>query len=125
MAAVDLVTVWINAADDPSDGVALIAATRLSRTQQTSAEFQQTPVRQRMVVTGVPRLRTWTLDCDGVTDAELKWLRDHEAVLCCFRDPTGDKMYGSWSVTSDSPFWSSGWSKFEMTITEITYSEAV
>lgn len=125
MAVVSLHTLWINAASDLSDFLALQYASGLSGGSSTSVTYQvMASGRQRAIVTG-SSLRTYKVSCDGVTPAELAWLRAHEAVLCCFRDPYGQKLYGMFTATPWTGKVPGALTSTELDVTEVSHSEAV
>lgn len=125
MAVVDLHTLWINTASDLSDFVALTAASGLSGGSSTDVAYQVSASgRQRAIITG-KSLSTYKVSCDGVSPSELAWLRAHEAVLCCFRDLYGQKLYGMYTATPWTGRVVGAWMPTELDITEVSHSEAV
>lgn len=125
MAVVNLSTLWINDATDPADFIALRSAAELSGGSSTDVTYQvMASGRQRAIVTG-KSLSTYKASCGGVTPAEMAWLRAHEARLCCFRDPYGQKLYGMFTATPWVGLGRSSWMPTELDITEVSHSEAV
>lgn len=67
--------------------------------------------------------QTAKVELNFCTDAQTAWLKAHQGVLCCFRDPRGGRFHGFYADSTFAPrFILDSWI-VPFTVTGVTYNE--
>jgi len=125
MAVVHLDTVRLAAVTDLSAQV-LLEVTSLSETDGKAGEVRHYANGRRRVISRTSRHRTVPLEFDLVDERDtLETLRGWCGQVVLYRDPRGRKVYGVFHELDIDENVSTDFASVSLTLTEVTYSEAV
>lgn len=124
MASVNLTTLWLNVAADPSDFQVFPYMSALSRARTKPGRTVALAGGRVRAIRQAGRVVEWQVDLPHCTPEQLAWLEAHVGDVVCARDDRGHKTFGVyWSVpVSEHSYNSDG--DVQVTLTEITFSEA-
>jgi hypothetical protein len=127
--SVDLCAIFINAAVDLADFVAVeYAGETIAPSTRADVEVRKLANRTRLIRRGtgaVATLESLQVTFERCTAEQVAWLRDHVGELVCIRDHVGGKFFG---VYTDVPreVATAYRDRFKVTLSfdQVTYSEA-
>lgn len=125
-----LCAIFLNAASDPVDFVALrYAGDSLSISTASDVEVRRLANRTRLIRKGtgaVTRLESMSVTFQRCSPSDVDWLRDHVGQLVCVRDHVGGKFFGVYpDVPRDV---ATAWrdrATVTINLQQVTYSEVV
>jgi hypothetical protein len=122
-----LCQIWFNAASNLADAASFTYASEaIGITSTPRAEVRQLVNRRRVVRRGTRVYDTINLTLQGVTPAQLQWLRDHVGTIVCVRDHVGSKVYGVYrELPRDVETRVRTRAEVKLTFDEITHTEVV
>ncbi len=124
MASVSLVTVWLNAAANPSDYASFPLMAALNVTTSQSGEIRQyAGGRTRLVVkAGTPR--TIALDLPELDRTQVTWLEGHVGQVVCVRDDRGRKIWAAYLTVPMDETQGDTTGGASITLVEVSFTEA-
>jgi hypothetical protein len=125
MTAVNLKTVWLNLASDPSSSVSPTTMASLSVDKVAPGEVRTLANGRRRVIRRAGTARSATVSVDAATRAEIEWLEDHVGEVVCVRDDRGRKFFGAYLSVGVDEIRGNNYGNVSIALTEVTYSEAV
>lgn len=124
----DLVSIFFNAASNLADLRAFrYAGDSLAENTTARGEVRQLANRRRLITRGsdVPA-ESFSLTLPHCTREDVAWLRAHVSQLLCVRDHVGTKFYGAYlEVPRQVSTTFRDWTSVQLSLDEVTYSEAV
>lgn len=125
MASVTLRTLWLNDADDLSDSMSFPWMSKLSVQTAKPGEVRLMSNGRLRVVTRAGQTRTFDVDLPNLTRVEVEWLEAHIGRTLLVRDDRGRKIYGAFFTLPDDAHQYDDENDVQLTLQEITRSEAV
>lgn len=125
MAGVTLGTLWLNDAADLSDGIAFPLMSKLTVVTAQPGEVRTMANGRLRMVSRAGRSRTWQADLPNLDRTAVDWLEDHLGELVLVRDDRGRKMFGTYLTLPDDAHRYDAESDVQITLLEVTHSEAV
>ena len=126
MTGVAFNAVLLNSAANPSDFISLPNASQLNVSNDVNGQVRAMASGSLRAVTVAGRPRTFTLTFPLSARAAITWVEQHIAQTVCVRDDRGRKVYGVYfSTPIAEQIFSSSYGDIALTITEVTFSEAV
>lgn len=125
MAVVTLTTVWMNLASDLTQSLVVEFVTQINPSPQTPGEDRMYGNGRYRGLTAGATQNQVQLAFAGVDPATLATLRAWDGQLVCYRDPSGEKFYGSYRSPQVSRHPYDADADVTLTVTEKTFSEAV
>lgn len=120
MARVNLTSLWMNDAEDPSDFCELPLWATADRSDKRNVDFMPLSDGSLRAITRPGGTVTWAVAIE-VCDADtLAWLRSHATKPVYVRDPDGNKIVGVYPQIDDSHLKMPGQrSSVSLTVTQI------
>ena len=125
MASVDLTTLWLNVVADPADYQWFPFMAALSRAKTKPGRTVALAGGRVRAIRQAGQAVEWEMDLPHCTPQQTAWLEQHAGDLLCARDDRGHKVFGViWTVpVSEHSYNDDG--DVSVTLSEITFSEAV
>lgn len=125
MSAVELCAIWLNMADDPSDRMDFEFVGSFSRDVESPARVETLAGGRRRVIRRAGLTRGWSVSLTACTREQIGWLEDRVGQTVCARDDRGHKVFGVFVSVPVSEHLYNEEGDVALSLTEITYSEAV
>lgn len=126
MATVNLDSVWLNVAADPTESLSLPTTSGLSVSSAVEGEVRRLANgRTRNITRAGGKRRTVSVAVAYATRAEIEWLEDHIGVLLCARDNRGRKVFGVYHEVEVDEHRGLAEGGASLSLTEVSFSEAV
>lgn len=121
---VDLKRLWLNAVDDLATGVAFeVHEIEHNPTVNVRTDPYAGGNFRAVVVAGKQRNARVTLGF--CTDVQAGWLKDHQGVLICYRDPRGEKFYGIYAEAGFAPRRMPDSWQITLSVAQVTVNEGI
>lgn len=125
MASIALDTLWLSVAADLADSQSFDTMDGLTASMETRVEVRRYAAGRTRLVSKSGRPRQIRVSLPLLTRSQVIWLEENAGRLLLVRDPAGRKFYGTFSTpTFDERVWDAT-ADTELTIVEISHSEAV
>ena len=126
MASIQLSTVWINLASDPSDYQSFSMLSALRVTKDKPGSVNRYASGRRRLILGAGTDYSIALTLPQLTRAQIVWLDLHVGDVVLVRDNRGRKIWCTYfSLPIDEDFSDIEYGDGSLSLQEITYSEVV
>ena len=125
MTAVQLTTVVLNDAEDPSDQLVLSRMTKYQRQVGKLGRVQAVAGGGRRAIVSAGQHQDWTLNVSKADRSTVDWIEAHVGRVVAIRDDAGHKLFGVYlSVPVEEVPWPRT-ASFDLELAEVSWSEAV
>lgn len=126
MATVDLRTLWLNLASDPSQAASFPYMSALTWTKEQPGEVRRYANGRLRVVRRAGKPKSADVALPGCDRAQVDWLEEHVGRVVCVRDDRGRKVFGVYlAVAVTELSLPRGRADVSLSLAEVTYSEVV
>lgn len=123
--SVDLTTVWLTYAADPTDTIRLVKLATLDEQTSINARYDLTASGRIRQVRTIGGSTLWKLGLPFNPTNQIDWLTLHLGDTICARDNRGNKIFGTYITLPQSMHFHDTSSSSSIDFTGITYTEAV
>jgi hypothetical protein len=98
MATVQLRTLWLNLASDPSQAMSFPYMSALTWSKEQPGEVRRYANGRTRIIRRAGQTRTAEVTLTGCNREQIDWLEEHVGDLVCVRDDRGRKVFGAYLI---------------------------
>lgn len=125
MASITLATVWLSVASDYSDYITLTTMSALTSAPQNPGSVRRYAGGRFRAVTQAGTPNQFAVNAHACDRTTIEWFESHTGIVVLVRDDRGRKFYGTYFVPSTTEHAYDVEGDITVTISEVSFSEAV